>query len=130
MGRVLARSSANASAWAGDGLEAHAASVWERGYVIPDRDPFFFRLDELGNEIHRWAYANAASPYGWEKDFVLPIALGGTGHITNLRPLNLRAITPERTGIVALPLNPNETQSTESKDAGESQGEEEILAAE
>jgi hypothetical protein len=96
MGRLLARSSADgAFAWAGDGLDAEAAAVWERGYVMAGKDSFFFRLDELGNEIHRWAHANAASPFGWQKDLVVPTAFGGDGHITNLRPLHLRAFTPD-----------------------------------
>jgi hypothetical protein len=126
MGRLLARSSADgAFAWAGDGLDAEAAAVWERGYVMAEKDPFFFRLDELGNEIHRWAHANAASPFGWQKDLVVPAAFGGDGHITNLRPLHLRAFLPPPCGEV-------EAQSASGGGSGGNDGEgsHEVLASE
>jgi hypothetical protein len=48
------------------------------------------RLDDYGSEIHFGAYGDRASPYGWERDHILALALGGTDDLANLRPLRCR----------------------------------------
>jgi hypothetical protein len=74
-----------------DSLDAATAAVWNRARHIAGQDPFLVRADDFGNEIHRAAYNNPYSRYGWEKQHILPKSLGGTDDIWNLRPLHCRA---------------------------------------
>jgi len=64
--------------------------VWEKGRVIAGRHPGEIRMDDLGNPIARSQYGTQG-PMGWEIDHILPVALGGTDDLSNLRPLHWRA---------------------------------------
>jgi hypothetical protein len=66
--------------------------VWTRGHVIPDVDSRIERKDDLGYRIRFEDYGKRTSPYGWEIDhYPTPLLLGGSDHISNLRPLHCRA---------------------------------------
>jgi len=41
-------------------------SVWETAQVVPGNDPQVWRRDESGAWIHRLAYRNRRSEFGWE----------------------------------------------------------------
>jgi hypothetical protein len=74
----------------GDGIRKQM--VWIRGHMIPDVDSRVERKDDLGNRIRFNVYGNRSSRYGWEIDYhPTPLRLGGSDHISNLRPLNCRA---------------------------------------
>jgi hypothetical protein len=74
--------------FAGDYLDATAATVWEKAFPIPGKNPYLIRRDCYGLEIHRRDHGDRLSPYGWEIDHIQPCALGGLGTFDNLRPLH------------------------------------------
>jgi hypothetical protein len=41
-------------------------SVWETAQMVPGNDPQVWRRDESGAWIHRLAYRNRRSEFGWE----------------------------------------------------------------
>ncbi len=41
-------------------------SVWETAQIVPGNDPQVWRRDESGAWIHRLAYRNRRSEFGWE----------------------------------------------------------------
>lgn len=64
--------------------------IWEKGVVIPDRDPAMWRQDIFGHTMYFPDYGDRASPYGWEKDHIHPKALGGSDDLANFRPLHFK----------------------------------------
>jgi hypothetical protein len=64
--------------------------IWANGIVIPGRDPDEWRQDIFGYAMHYLAYGDRASEWGWEEDHVVPVTLGGTDHVSNIRPLHWR----------------------------------------
>ncbi len=58
--------------------------VWEKGRVVPGKDPDELRKDECGAWVKRNHYGNRKSNYGWEIDH---ITAGGSEDLTNLRVL-------------------------------------------
>ncbi|NVJ99288.1 MAG: HNH endonuclease [Alphaproteobacteria bacterium] len=64
-------------------------AVWQKGRIIPGRDPNEYRLDMCGKTIRFAAYGHQNS-YGWEIDHIVPLALGGGHELSNLQPLYWR----------------------------------------
>lgn len=58
--------------------------VWEKGKVVSNNDPKFWRKDQCGAWIKRNEYGNRNSQYGWEIDHISP---SGSNDLSNLRPL-------------------------------------------
>lgn len=82
------------SALLGLGDDAEKNAVWAKGRMLPGllaHDPDEWRQDEFGLTMRYSDYGNRSSEYGWEKDHIVPRALGGGDEIGNLRPLNYRA---------------------------------------
>ncbi len=50
-----------------------------------------FRKDKLGNLVRYADYGNRKSPFGWELDYIVPRALGGSSDPENLQALHWRA---------------------------------------
>ena len=65
-------------------------AVWEKGSIVQGFDPALWRKDAYGSLMHRFAYGNRNSEFGWEKDHVWPSALGGQTNYFNYRPLHWR----------------------------------------
>ena len=61
--------------------------IWVKAHCIPGQDPAEWRWDDEGNLIAFGAYGDRNSPYGWERDHIIPEHLGGPSALWNLRPL-------------------------------------------
>lgn len=67
------------------------AQVWEKAQPIPGWDRNEWRWDAFRNVIRKQDHGDRNSPYGWEMDhYPIPKALGGSDHLSNLRPLHCR----------------------------------------
>jgi hypothetical protein len=63
--------------------------VWEKGIPILGYDSAVWRYDAFYRVIRFSDYGDRASTYGWEFDhYPIPVALGGSDHLSNLRPLH------------------------------------------
>lgn len=61
--------------------------VWEKGHTVQNNDSKKWRKDDCEAWIHRLAYGDRNSQYGWEIDHITPEPKGGTDDPSNLRPL-------------------------------------------
>lgn len=64
--------------------------IWDKGTVIPGKNPDLYRADKFGNTMYKPSYG-LYSPMGWNVDHSKPQAEGGTNHLNNLQPMNSRA---------------------------------------
>jgi hypothetical protein len=63
--------------------------VWAKGIPIPGQDDAVWRYDAFYRAIKFSDYGDRSSPYGWEIDhYPVPVALGGSDDLSNLRPLH------------------------------------------
>ncbi len=61
--------------------------VWEKGIIITNNDPQYWRQDQCGAWISRANYGCQHSPFGWEINYIHP-QMGSRGQdISNLRPM-------------------------------------------
>ena len=74
-------------------LEELKREVWSRtSPVSPQQlNSWVFRKDCLGNLVRFADYGNRHSPFGWELDYIVPRAAGGTHDLENLQALHWRA---------------------------------------
>src|ERR1700755_357150 len=73
-------------------LEDLKRAAWARTSPVSGQqlNSWEFRKDCLGNLVRFADYGNRHSPFGWELDYIIPHALGGTNDTENLQALHWR----------------------------------------
>ena len=66
-------------------------AVWAKGTPIPGYAPDTWRRDAYGTAMKYSDFGNRESEYGWERDHIVALALGGPDTADNMRPLHWRA---------------------------------------
>lgn len=61
--------------------------VWRKGQVVQGYDPGVYRKDACGAWMKRSDHGDTESSFGWEIDHIMPVARGGSDHLSNLQPL-------------------------------------------
>lgn len=64
--------------------------VWEKGKVIPGKNPDLYRKDSHGNEIYKPSYGKNGAK-SWEIDHKVPVSKGGSDSQKNKQPLQTDA---------------------------------------
>lgn len=62
-------------------------AIWKKAKEVTGVDSSIFRQDYAGAWIRFDDYGNRDSQYGWEKDHLKPLSLGGQEVLDNLYPL-------------------------------------------
>ena len=88
--------------------DADIEAVWEKGRIVQEENPKFWRLDECGAWIGRRFYGNRQSQYGWEIDHINP---NGGDHLANLRPLQWDNNASRQDGRLTCPVVANGTNN-------------------
>lgn len=62
-------------------------AVWNKGGIVPDLDPYKYRVDDCGAIIQYDKRGDRSSEtnFSWDVDHINP---NGVDHISNLRPLH------------------------------------------
>ncbi len=70
--------------WNAEEREQRKKTAWERAFPIPGQDLYIVRRD-FEQRVILWVEHGLKSPYGWEIDHIIPLAIGGTDILDNLR---------------------------------------------
>lgn len=70
--------------------EERVAAVWEKARPALVQDADEYRFDDE-NRLIRFGDYGKLTETGWEVDHIMPVALGGSDHMRNLRPLHWEA---------------------------------------
>ncbi|MFZ3321008.1 MAG: hypothetical protein WA190_01475 [Usitatibacter sp.] len=73
-------------------LEDVKRAAWARTNPVSGQpNSWEFRKDCLGNLVRYADFGNRHSPFGWELDFIVKRALGGTSDPANIQALHWKA---------------------------------------
>jgi hypothetical protein len=77
--------------------------VWEKGTVVTNNDPKYWRQDQCGAWISRSNYGCQQSPFGWEINYIRPQTEQYGQDLPNLRPMQWKNnICKQTDGIVCV----------------------------
>ena len=63
-------------------------AIWEKGRAVLGYDPKIWRKDDFGWWMRFSDHGNLQSEYGWQEDHKVPVAVGGSDDLSNMRPLH------------------------------------------
>lgn len=66
--------------------DSEIEAAWNRGSIIPGKDPSRYRTDRVGNALY-WNSYGKLTLKGWDVDHSKPLSQNGTYHPNNLQPL-------------------------------------------
>jgi hypothetical protein len=73
-------------------LEDLKRAAWSRTSPVSGQpNSWEFRKDVLGNLVRYADFGNRHSPFGWELDYIIPSALGGSTDPSNLQALHWKS---------------------------------------
>jgi hypothetical protein len=72
-------------------LEDLKRAAWARTTPVSGQNSWEFRKDARGNLIRYADFGNRHSPFGWELDYIVSRAFGGSGDPDNLQALHWKA---------------------------------------
>jgi hypothetical protein len=72
-------------------LEDLKRAAWSRTTPVSGENAWEFRKDCKGSLIRYTDFGNRHSPFGWELDYIVSRAFGGSGDSDNLQALHWRA---------------------------------------
>ncbi|MBC3934315.1 HNH endonuclease signature motif containing protein [Undibacterium rugosum] len=78
--------------------EAMKLHIWNKASTVDHVDASTWRRDQCGAWIKYTEFGNRFSDYGWEIDYILPLAEGGVHEEKNLRPLQWENQLSKREG--------------------------------
>jgi len=85
--------------------EEQVQEVWNKGKTVEKFDPGKWRKDACAAWICRTEFGNSLSLFGWDVGHITSVETGGSGNISNLRPLHCKNKGSKQGGELTCPVS-------------------------